>query len=127
MKIEVVDGVIRGRVERGSDWGAKREVLVRLVEAVGPVKELWWTGGCKYWSGRGESSYSKAHLATVEPGFRSGASTVGGAGSYPKVLHEGRFSKAMLKQHADKINAFFGADVAGLIQRHKTVVIEKGD
>jgi hypothetical protein len=126
MKIEVVDGVRRPRIEGGCDWGAEREVLVRLVGRPGAVKEAWWTGGCKYWSGVGTQSYSRANLSLVSPYSTSGCQTVGGAGSYSRPIHEGRFSAAMLKQHAEKVNAFFGADVAHLIQRGKTVVITKG-
>lgn len=127
MKIEVVDGILRPRIERGADWGAERKVLVRLMGDPGPVKEMWWTGGHKYWSGIGETSYARAELSLVLPGNFSNDTTVGGPGSRKDKLCEGRFSDKVIKQHAEKINAFFGADVAGLIQRGKTVVIEKGD
>ncbi len=126
MKIEVIEGVVRPQVEGGSDWGVEREVLVRLVEKVGPVKELWWQGGCRYWSGIGSQSYAKANLSLASPSSWANMRTVGGSGTNCVELHEGRFSKAMLKQHAEKINDFFGADVAGLIQRGKTVVVTKG-
>lgn len=127
MKIEVVDGVRRPRHERGCDWGVEREVLVRLMDKPGPVKELWWMGGCKYWAGRGcDPGYAPANLSLVKPGSWSALQSVGGADSVRTEIHEGRFSVRVIAQHAEKINDFFGANVAGLIQRGKTVVITKG-
>lgn len=121
--IEVVEGIRRPRIERGCDWGVERDVLVRLVDKPGAVKELWWMLGFKCWSGRGETSYYRATLSLVAPGEHSGATTVGGAGSYRHEIHEGRFSAKAIKANAAKINEFFGADVAHLIQRGKTVVV----
>lgn len=109
------------RQEGGCDWGAERQLLV-----VQGTKELWWLFACKAWEGRGSyvSTPGELHLADWQ---NDHGRILRDFPSKNKCLHDsgGRLSKAMLVQHTEAIDEWFGEPglTTKLSTRH-TVILE---
>ena len=122
MKTQIVDQIIRPKVEGGCEWINKRKVIVRLVRGSEPVKELWWCLGATGWAGRGCRDYYNATLTTAA----KGQYTLGGASSITKEIAEGgKLSRRRIAELADKIDAFFGVPVSGMIEIQRTLIVEE--
>jgi len=106
-----VDRIIRPRIDNGRDFNAERIVLIRS-----GALELIWRKACRVW-GDIVDGYSS------EPGrlyLTNGKSD-------QTIIRGGRLSAAIVKDNADKINAYFGADVAGAIEIRKTLIVERAE
>jgi hypothetical protein len=112
-RFKQVERIVRPRMTPGVDFGADRVVLVRDGD-----KELWWRLSHKTWMGLIFGyQHTGATLELVSDAYLG----------YPnlKELHEGgRLSRKLLTQYADKINKFFGCQVAQAIDPKKTLVAD---
>ena len=109
MNIKIVDLIILPQHDLGVDWGTKRKLICRIGD-----KQLWHEGGCSYWSGIGNTSYSPANWCLYGGTYRN------------KTSVDGRFSMKWVREHRDQINDFFGVDVVDTILKgklKKTVVV----
>ena len=116
MKTRLVDRIILPRKDNCCDWGSVRFVLARQ----GAKELLWWTAR-KTWVGRMEGYQpAPAELLLRQPSehFSSGLGK-------SRTLHEGgRLSRALLLEHAQAIDAFFGQEVTPLLDPKKTLLLE---
>lgn len=120
--MQLVDQIVRKRIERGCDWGAPRVVLARLMKGEQIVKELWWRKGYKYWTGIGmPRGYMKAALEFATP-YSCGGS-VGSADTKTTEICTGRLCEKAIQNNAEKIDEFFSEAVACKIDLRKTLII----
>ncbi len=106
------DQTVLPRRSDGCDWGGARVVL-----ATDGRRLLWWKRSHKAWEGRLEGYRPQpAELELADMVDR----TIG----VPKTttLHEGgRLSAALLVRYAERIDAFFGREVAAYLDPRQTL------
>jgi hypothetical protein len=118
MKIEVVARIARPRCEFGIDYDAIRFVLARFGD-----KELQWHGAGQHWRSLGQYISHAATLVLHDYSYVDARTSW--ARHQTWEIHEGgRLSKALLKEHAKKIDEFFGVPVSKYLHSRKTVLVK---
>jgi hypothetical protein len=102
--------VVLPRLSGGVDHGATRLLLAWAEDG----RQLVWQRSCKSWAGRMAGyQHEPGSLVLVRRGQLFGTE-----------LHRGgRLSKALLEQHAEAIDEFFGVEVTPMLHSRKTVQV----
>jgi hypothetical protein len=112
---EIIDRIKRAKRSGGINWGSPIVVLARYGD-----KELWQERGSGLYSRMGGNYWVPGGLYLIEEAEKHHSMF---RGKVTKLQEGGRISGKTFREHADRIDAFFGAKIAHLLNVRQTVIV----
>jgi len=114
-KNQIVNIITRPQAHHGIDWSCVQNVIVRTYDA---QRELLWYKSGKCWQDRMSGQIvTPTRLVIMDWANRH-------VHRYGMDLHSGgRFSRALIAEHAGVIDAFFKCDVSAEIRANQTIIV----